>query len=556
MHNHWFTLRNYWQSANNRIMGARITQAFTAEKRQCSFILLQQDSRLRADFSGNPELPYLVLKDRLAIPRRKVMLFEKLHGMEIREVGMVPADRILQWRLSDNSLLSFEFFGGRPNIYHTDADGKILTSFKEYEDRSELNVREFPGIPYPLPDNLESQLEPHLQEHKRKSVRKALVLALPHWITDFSREVLARCGLDQNLHIPDMTAETQRALVSEIRDLYKELEEHTAYIRQGEKPAFSLYRFSFAGEDRWDISLDIEEAYAKYIGVFYRGRTLRQQLDRLQTQIGNRIERAQRRIEKQQDDLSDWEPPHTYRKFGDLLMANAHQLSQGPEEVELEDIIGENDLVTVPLNRELTPIENAQQYYEKAKRARRGREKLEAQIEKSRTELKELQNYFEALKSVTSLEELEEIRDAVEKFGITGRQDQSDRDQGERTPYTGYTSPDGWRILVGRSARDNDELTFHIAHKEDFWFHAENAPGSHVIAVPDNKNLEKPPPGTLKMAASLAAGHSQAKHSSLVPVVYTKRKYVTKPSNAGPGQVRYQFEDSVLVEPRRSGSRE
>jgi predicted ribosome quality control (RQC) complex YloA/Tae2 family protein len=153
---------------------------------------------------------------------------------------------------------------------------------------------------------------------------------------------------------------------------------------------------------------------------------------------------------------------------------------------------------------------------------------------------------------MSDFSELDLLMDKLEDYGISTTKQTQNQETSKRVPYIEFRSPDGWQVLVGRTSRDNDELTFHIAHKEDFWFHAENVPGSHVIAVPDNKRIDKPPKATLEYAASLAAGHSQAKHSSVVPVVYTKRKYVTKPKDAGPGLVRYQYEDSVIVKPRRS----
>ena len=552
MHNHWFTIRNYWQAVSGRAIGARITQAFTAEKKRCTIILLREDTRYRVDFSGQSELPYLVLKDRLAIPRRKVQVFGNLQGKTIEEVSMVPGDRVLEWRFTDASRLYFEFFGGRPNMYHTDSANRILSLFKEYDSPEVLDFRDFSEIPYPLPADLEGGIRRRLKDYSRKTLRKALVQILPHWITDFSREVLYRCSLDESLYVPDLPEEKHPALAEAIRQLYSELEEPDAYISEGPQPEFSLIKFTFDNADRWDKRLEIEEAYGRFIGIFYRGKALREQLSQLRTRVGNRIERTQRRIEKQEADLANWDPPETYRKYGDLLMANAYQIADGSTETELEDIIGDEETVTIQLNPELSAIENAQQYYEKAKKSDHGRQQLEEQIEQSRKELARLQSYFDDLKAQPTLDRLEEIREELEALGISTASRQSDQEPEKRVPYTEYVSPDGWRILVGRTARDNDELTFHIAHKEDFWFHAENVPGSHVIAEADNKHLDNPPPRTLEMAAALAAGYSQAQHSSVVPVVYTKRKYVTKPRDAGPGQVRYQFEESVIVEPRRS----
>jgi predicted ribosome quality control (RQC) complex YloA/Tae2 family protein len=108
---------------------------------------------------------------------------------------------------------------------------------------------------------------------------------------------------------------------------------------------------------------------------------------------------------------------------------------------------------------------------------------------------------------------------------------------------------DGREILIGKGARENDELTFGVAAPEDFWFHVADYSGSHVVVRNPGKGGELEAP-LLEKAAQLAAYFSQARNSSKVEVHYTKRKYVTKARRAKPGLVRLLEFKSIKVEPR------
>ncbi|MCF7805161.1 MAG: NFACT family protein [Candidatus Marinimicrobia bacterium] len=551
MHNHWFTLNSYWTAQADRITGAKISQAFTYEKNQCSFILLKDRDQYRVDYSGIAELPYLVVKDQLNIPRRKVGLFESMGARTIENISMIPADRILKWELDDGSLLCFEFFGGSPNIYHVDENRTILDSFKDVENTILAEFRDFSGIPYPLPGDFHEDFESSLSGMQEKSIKNALTEVLPHWTADLARETVHRASLSLQMQVKDIPEENIGNLSRAVVQMLREVEQKKAFISRLPEPQFSPLELKHQTETEWDMETPISEGYPRYIGVYYRGKKYRDLHRRLRTSLGNKIERLQRRIEKQKGDLDDWKSAEVYRKYGDLLMANMHQIERGQQSVTLDDIIGDAGQVTIDLQPDISVVENAQAYYEKAKKTSRGREALQKQIAQTEKELATLNDLYDRLEQAESLSMIDEIADELAGYGISTSQQQT-QETSERKPYTEYTSPDGWRILVGRKSRDNDELTFHIAHKEDFWFHAENVPGSHVIAISDNKRVDSPPKPTIEYAAGLAAGHSQAQHSGLVPVVYTKRKYVTKPRDAGPGLVRYEFEESVMVEPRKS----
>ncbi len=101
-------------------------------------------------------------------------------------------------------------------------------------------------------------------------------------------------------------------------------------------------------------------------------------------------------------------------------------------------------------------------------------------------------------------------------------------------------------ILVGRTARDNDALTFRIASQRDFWLHVAGSPGSHVI-VRNPEGLTSLPRETLRFAATLAARHSKARDAGRVSVHVAQVKDVSRPRGAPAGQVSLKRYRSVRV---------
>ena len=110
-----------------------------------------------------------------------------------------------------------------------------------------------------------------------------------------------------------------------------------------------------------------------------------------------------------------------------------------------------------------------------------------------------------------------------------------------------YELPGGWKLLGGKSDRDNDYLSIKMARPNDYWFHVRGMPGSHVILrVPSG---EDPGREVLKQAASVAAFHSKARKGGIVPVSCTRARYVTKPGGAKPGTVHIRRESVLKVRP-------
>jgi predicted ribosome quality control (RQC) complex YloA/Tae2 family protein len=280
--------------------------------------------------------------------------------------------------------------------------------------------------------------------------------------------------------------------------------------------------------------LPTDEALNKYARTFYKFRKEQQERQREISRLISEKKRLEKSVGSLKLHVEKLGEARNYRKQADLLMANIHQIPYGVEKVMLNDF--ETGLpVTIKMKKGLNPQAWAERLYQKAKGQQKEREITLGQLRQAESKLGE----------VTS--KLEEVsHGAVLKIRTP---DRAAKKQVEKEPPFRSVVFQGYTIYIGKSAANNDELTFRFAHKEDTWLHARGVSGSHVVISHKAKGKEIPKP-VLEAAAALAAFNSKAKHSSLVPVAYTLRKFVRKPKGTDPGAVVVEREKVVMVEPR------
>ncbi len=223
-----------------------------------------------------------------------------------------------------------------------------------------------------------------------------------------------------------------------------------------------------------------------------------------------------------------------YQQKADLLMANLHTVPANARSVTLADFYT-GEAVSIKLNPRLNAQQNAERYYRKAKNVAREIARLDEAIAAKEKSLAKLTQDIEKLTQATSLDDLKpfiKLKNPVQ--------------QESALPYKEFLI-DGFRVLVGKNARQNDVLTLKFAKKDDLFFHARDVAGSHVILK--RQSGTNFPAATLEKVASLAAWYSKRKTDSLCPVAYTARKYVRKPKGAAPGLVLVEREKVLLVKP-------
>lgn len=208
-----------------------------------------------------------------------------------------------------------------------------------------------------------------------------------------------------------------------------------------------------------------------------------------------------------------------------------------------------NETVTIPLDDTLTPQENAQKYFDKYGKLKRTYEALSELTIQVKEEIEHLESILTALDIAMQEEDLTQIREELVESGYIRRKGGSKKAKITSKPFH-YLSSDGFHIYVGKNNLQNDELTFKFATGGDWWFHAKQMPGSHVVLKTEGAEV---PDRAFEEAARLAAYYSKGRGQDKVEIDYVQKKQVKKPAGAKPGFVVYYTNYSMAIDTDISG---
>jgi predicted ribosome quality control (RQC) complex YloA/Tae2 family protein len=310
----------------------------------------------------------------------------------------------------------------------------------------------------------------------------------------------------------------------------------------------ALHRYEFGS---------FSEAAEQYITTLQKARNLQSQAAALARSIEAETKKLNIALRSIEEDLDKFRDPDRSKRLGDLLLANLTTARlQGriarvtdyyhPDQQDIEIEVGEGK----------TLQEAAAAYYEQAQKGRRALKILVPRAEKMRKRLGALTVFLSGLQAGPTSAAIEKVQ---AQFTISGR----DRNvqgraavkkrSGKGTKDTKvigrrFTSSEGYEIVVGKTDKENDYITFRVASSLDVWLHTADYPGSHVVIR--NPRREAVPFQTILEAAQIAAYNSQARKETRVAVNYTQKKFVTKPPKAKPGLVRLSSFKTLLVEPK------
>ena len=280
-------------------------------------------------------------------------------------------------------------------------------------------------------------------------------------------------------------------------------------------------------------------------------------------ELDGRLDRERRKLDKQRNDaertLQEGGRADDYQQQGELLLAHLWKIEPGDAQATVQDFYSADQTErTIALDPKLNPQENAHAYFRRAHKAR------DAQAQ-ALTQVGALEMRSQALTAAlmqheqnrqrqdfTAAEVLDFQRRLItegvlrEERAALAAQPSGPDFQGHKIRR--YTTPEGYEIYCGESATANDFLTTRVASPNDLWLHVRASAGSHVV-IRTKGQPDKVPPSVLHRAATIAALHSNQKHSGLVPVDYTLRKHVRKPRGAAPGSVEVQREKTLHIAP-------
>ena len=495
-------------------------------------------------------------------PAMCMLMRKQITGARIQEIRQVEGDRIVYVdldavnELGDHVLrrLVLEIMGRHSNLLLLDENGRILEATRHVNPEMSRVRQIQPGMTY-LPPPAQDKLNPETLTEEKLYERLSAIpdarlsRALADTITGLSRgaaEELACRVLQPGETQPSDLKDACRRIADFLKRLPFMADPRVLVNENGEaEDVFPMIYLSRPTENQRPYKT-LSEALEVYFGSRDARERLNQKSAAMVRMLKSQLERCQRKLAMQQEELASAERMEEYRRMGEAINANLYQLKKGMTEAELPDWNDpEGGTLTVPLDIRLTPSQNAQRYFKKYQKARSAREVAAQQRDKTLEETDYLEGMLLDVDKCVGESELEEIRQELVRTGYmkknTNRRQQ--RQLPGSKPYR-YLSADGIEILVGKNAAQNDRITLG-AKPDETWMHAKDMPGSHVIICREGEI----PLTTMKQAALLAAWYSKGQRSSLVPVDYTLRRYVKKPSGAAPGKVIYTHQKTAYMTP-------
>ncbi len=495
-------------------------------------------------------------------PALCMLMRKQLSGARVVSVRQVDGDRVVHVDLDavnemgDHVLrrIVLEIMGRHSNLMLLDENGRILEAARHVSPDMSRVRQVQPGMAY-LPPPSQGKLNPEtltaddLLARLRVAEPVRFSRAIADQVTGLSRPAAEEfafrvlpSGAEWPEDLPDACAR--------LADLLRRLPEMADPRLLVDETGAALDVFAFPYLSRDTASQEPFRTLSGALEACFSSRDARDRLNQRSTSmlrmLRGQIERCEKKLAIQEEELASAERMEEYRRMGDAINACLYQLKKGMTEAVLPDWSDpDGGTITVPLDPKLTPGQNAQKYFKKYQKARSARETAAVQRDKTLEELDYLEGMLLDLDKCAGESDLEDIRQELVRTGymkrITNRRQQRQLPKSEPGRYL---SADGIEILVGKNAAQNDRLTS-SARPDEMWLHAKDMPGSHVIIRAEGEI----PAETMKQAALLAAWFSKGQHSSMVPVDYTRRRYVKKPSGAVPGKVVYTHHKTAYITP-------
>jgi len=251
-----------------------------------------------------------------------------------------------------------------------------------------------------------------------------------------------------------------------------------------------------------------------------------------------------------QSKLSECKDMEKYKLYGELITSNLYKINNNIniDNITLENYYDDNNLITISLDKSISPSNNAKKFFKKYNKLKNTLEIVTKQKRQITAEISYLESIIYSLENSTNIQEIYEIHEEIEE-NILGKNTSvcSNKKKTENTELFS-TSIDGFTIYVGKNNKQNDYITFKLSDKNDIWFHVQGFHGSHVLLKTNGKEIDNNSPIILK-CAKLASIHSKASNENKVAVDYTLIKNIKKPKGSKPGFVVFNNYKTIIISP-------
>ncbi len=495
-----------------------------------------------------------------------MLLRKHLEGCKINALSQPGFERILEMHFDSYSelgakvpmILACEFMGKHSNIILYSHETNIISGCARNVSHEKSREREVAGgLPYVYPPKQNKYDLNKISREEFFQLAKIMDAPVNSWLNNkfgFISKALATefCNFLAISTEPDKIAAISQEKIARLYDLIIQtlnFDNINPSISE-DKKYYSIIgidkSIKWQSIDSANIMTDLYFGYQVFSDKFSRLKT------NLENVIKKELKKQKKQLSQHLSEAESDEKQEKYRQYADIIMANIYKIKQGVEFAEVENFFEENKTIKIPLDTKLSPSENAQKYYKLYNKSKKAAEYSHELKHKIQLEADYLETIKESINQAENLLDLKDIQQELISQNLlkaVGFQT-SKKEKQEKINLAEFVSSDGFIIYMGKNNRQNDFL-LKTASPEDIWLHTQNIPGAHVLVrIP--QNASEVPESTLHEAVYLAAYHSQARESSNVPVVYTRRKFVKKPSGSKPGFVVYTHEKTLWVNPDRN----
>lgn len=545
-----------WELQKSLLSG-RIAKVYQPSEWELVFHIRAKGQNHRLLLSAHPAYPRLHLTEKatenpLSPPMFCMLMRKHLEGGVIQSFSQIGLERILHLdvktrdELGDEVIrrLVVEIMGRHSNLILLDPDSnKIIDGIRRVGIGVSRHRQVLPGAIYEPPppqdkkDPLETDRESFLRTIQWNEGRldKQLLHRYMGLGPQLAREIVHQGGIGSR----ERLWETFSRMMDAIRN-----HRYAPTIIHGRKPAFAAFPLTHL-----EGKAESFDSISPCVETFFHGKAerdrVRQQNIDLIRRLKNALDKNETKLKKLEEEYTSTEQADRFRMQGELITAHMHQIRRGDHQLQVINYYDpEAPKITIPLEPQLTPSENAQRYFKRYNKAKSARKWIREQQEKTQQESLYLESVLVQLENASPAE-VEEIREELTEQGfLKATPTRKHKRKPSRPQPASYRSSEGIPILVGRNNKQNDQLTHRLAAPTDTWLHTKDIPGSHVVIRGKHFGEE-----TLKEAAMLAAYYSKARESSQVPVDYTLIKHVKKPSGSPPGFVIYEEQKTLFITP-------
>lgn len=562
------TIANIVHELNRNLLDGRINKIAQPETDELLLTIKTPGGQRRLSISASASLPLIYLTEGnkpspMTAPNFCMLLRKHINNGRITKIWQPKLERIIHFEIEHldelgdlcKKELIVEIMGKHSNIIFCNEDGTIIDSIKHVSSQMS-SVREvLPGRTYFIPDTMEKSdpLSVSFAEFQRVLTEKPMPLAKAVY-TSFTgispvvaEEICYLSGIDSSLTPRELSEDLLTHLYRQFTLYFEEVTaghfSPAIYYHGAEPKEFSalpLTHFSQYIRKEYDsISHLLEDYYAEKNTLT----RIRQKSVDLRRVVQTALERNRKKYDLQAKQLRDTENREKFKVYGELIHTYGYNLEPGAKKLEALNYYT-NEMITIPLDSTKTPQENALKYFEKYNKQKRTFEALTSLIEETRDDISYLESVSNALDIALSEDDLTQIKEELIESGYIRRKFTKKKVKITSKPFH-YLSSDGYHIYVGKNNLQNEELTFHFASGNDWWFHAKGIPGSHVIVKTNGEEL---PDRTFEEAGKLAAYYSKNRGSEKIEIDYIEKKHVKKPKGGKPGFVVYYTNYSLMID--------